>query len=305
MLTNNINLKELNYKVAVCGLARDCKASLERNLPKLDELRSYFKDTAVVIVENDSVDGTKELLNTWANGSSNVHIISKDYGTDTIPVSTVSNPYPGTSIFRIAKMSSYRNVYMEWLDKNYNCHLMIVIDLDVEFFDVKDIIRSIVDAPANWGGIFANGYTDTKIFGQPVYTMFHDMYAYVDVLPAKMPYMTYGKLFHQKKMMNASLKKNRFLPVQSAFGGIGIYKYDLIKDQRYNAVANGDQFMESLCEHVLFNRIVVDKKFDLYIDAKLKVYYGKSNKLIVFRNIVPLWLFKLTCIIVRFRKLKE
>ena len=74
-----------NQNIVIAALARDCEDSLRANIPVIEELRTKFLWSQVVVVENDSIDGTKELLNEWKINYDKVNIISKDYGTKTIP----------------------------------------------------------------------------------------------------------------------------------------------------------------------------------------------------------------------------
>jgi hypothetical protein len=298
--------RPLPQSVVICALARDCEDSLRKNIPRIEELRGLFTRSSVIVIENDSKDLTKTLLSEWQKNSAGVNVLSEDLHVVTIPQASAANEYPGTSLHRIGKMASFRNKYMEWIEGNGETYdLVLMIDIDVPDFSIDGIYEAISKAPGDWGALFANGYTDTRILGKPVYTMYFDMYAYMDTWPASKPYVTYGKLFAEKKKMNERLKGRDYLPVLSAFGGIGVYKYEAIAGLRYKAVPNGDQYLEALCEHVPFNKEVADRGFQSYICSGMKVYYGKSENLIVVRNNVPLWLFKLLCLVTRFRKLKE
>lgn len=298
--------EQLNYSVAICALARDCEQSLRTNIPRIEALRNLFKQSAVVVVENDSKDGTKQVLAQWAEDSADVSIISRDFNSLTIPLPTASNPYPGTSLPRIEKMSTYRNMYMDWLDdQELSFDMVIMIDVDVISFSPEAIYQSVVRAPPDWGGLFANGYTDTRILNKPVYTMFHDMYAYTEFNPDSNNTLSYKKMFAWKKEMNSKLSKNAYLPVVSAFGGLAIYKYQAIAGLRYKAVPNQDKYMESLCEHVPFNNSILDRGYKGYVSRDLQVYYGKSEPIIVLRNLVPLPVFEALCLLIKFRKLKE
>jgi hypothetical protein len=69
----------------IAALARNCEDSLKVNIPLIEKLRAQFTWSEVVVVENDSIDGTKDLLNDWKINCTNVTIISNDYGTKTIP----------------------------------------------------------------------------------------------------------------------------------------------------------------------------------------------------------------------------
>ena len=75
----------INKNIIIAALARDCEESLRTNIPLIEELRSHFSWSQVVVVENDSKDGTKGLLNDWKINFNDVTIISKDFGTKTIP----------------------------------------------------------------------------------------------------------------------------------------------------------------------------------------------------------------------------
>ena len=47
-------------------LARDCRDNLERNIVRVLEAGSFFSDYRVVVYENDSKDGTDDLIRKWA-----------------------------------------------------------------------------------------------------------------------------------------------------------------------------------------------------------------------------------------------
>lgn len=298
--------ERLPYSVVICALARDCESSLRKNIPRIEALRQRFERSAVIVIENDSKDQTKELLFGWQKASAAVNIISEDLNTVTIPQATAANSYPGTSLYRIGKMASYRNKYLQWIESQEEAYdLVMMVDIDVPDFSIEGVYDSIRNAPQGWGALFANGYTDTRVLGKPVYTMYYDMYAYMESWPREKPYVTYGKLFDEKKKMNRKLETRNYVPVLSAFGGIGIYRAEAIAGLRYEAVANGDPYLEALCEHVPFNKSVADRGFQSYICSDMKVYYGASENLIVLRNNVPVWLFKALCLVVKGRKLKE
>jgi len=93
-----------NKNVIIAALARDCEDSLRINIPVIEKLRTQISWSQVVVVENDSIDGTKDVLNDWKINSKNVAIISKDYGGKTIPDKSDLIKNPMTSYQRIDKM---------------------------------------------------------------------------------------------------------------------------------------------------------------------------------------------------------
>ncbi|NRB39311.1 MAG: hypothetical protein HRU20_12720 [Pseudomonadales bacterium] len=55
-------IKMQQCSVAICALVRDCEEPLERNIPLVNTLRDKFSESNVVMIENDSIDNTKAIL---------------------------------------------------------------------------------------------------------------------------------------------------------------------------------------------------------------------------------------------------
>lgn len=296
---------KFDKSIVICALARDCAEALTDNIPRIQKLRRFFSDSEVIVIENDSKDNTKDVLATWQQEFPGVHVISEDYNSQTIPNQKSPSPNGGTGLDRIAKMSFYRNQYIQWIkerDKNFDYVLMI--DIDVECFSVEGTVKSIINAPDNWGGLFAYGYTDTQAGSFKCYKIFHDLYAFIDKMPLGKPYLTHKQMFKNSKSINNKLNKTPYLSVVSSFGGLGIYNYKAISGLQYEAVENGDPLMEAVCEHIPFNMSVINGGYQNYVCREMEVYYGKSNLLMVVRNVLPLPVFKLLAFMVTFKWLK-
>ena len=50
----------------ICGLARDCANALQGSLASVERLSACFQRVDLVVVTNDSVDATAEILTDWA-----------------------------------------------------------------------------------------------------------------------------------------------------------------------------------------------------------------------------------------------
>ena len=96
-------------RIAICGLVRDCKAAVERHWHHLQELGSDGHQLHWVFVENDSIDGSREWLESISH-LPNVAVLGENTGELTIPQSTPGTVIPAfsisTSVFRLFKRAS-------------------------------------------------------------------------------------------------------------------------------------------------------------------------------------------------------
>ena len=67
-------MEKIDKSVSICMLARDCGKAIERNIPRIENLRSFFCLSYVIVVENDSKDNTKSVLAEWADKTTNTII---------------------------------------------------------------------------------------------------------------------------------------------------------------------------------------------------------------------------------------
>ena len=129
-----------DFKIAICSIVRDCSKQLERNIPVIEKLRSFFKDSVVIINENDSKDKTKLILKNWEKNSTNVLIESENFGNKTIPDQPVRGVNKYYSDERITKMADYRNKYLDKLEKiNFDPDFVLIVDLDVSIIYLEGI----------------------------------------------------------------------------------------------------------------------------------------------------------------------
>ncbi|MDR3058403.1 MAG: hypothetical protein LBU84_09720 [Prevotella sp.] len=247
----------LNKSVAIVALARDCAIPLNKSIPKIERLRSFFCKSTVVVVENDSIDDTKKILQQWSETASDVIILSKDLHEDTIPKKSVKMVNPASSIVRIKKMSRFRNVYMDYLHNHADTFdFIIVIDIDVDEFTEDTLLDAVVSAPADWVALFSNGIKYITLFRKKIRCRYYDDSAYIPYTSDADPCieLTIDEMKHNRDALSKEMKKSAFVKCISAFGGIGIYRYQYIKDAYYKTQPNTkNQHAESICEHIPFN----------------------------------------------------
>ncbi len=295
--------KMINKNIVIAALARDCENSLKSNIPLIEKLRKQFVWSEVVVVENDSVDGTKDLLNKWKDASSNVTIISNDFGTKTIPDRKDVKVDPWTSLVRIEKMTRYRNLYLDHIRQiDHPIDLVIIIDIDVIDISLDGLVDVINSFDDNTGAIFSNGVSVKQTpFG--LSKIYYDIFAVWE-------YPLEGEFSHSPdsqamtfKSINKNLKKTSLYPVISAFGGVGVYNYQAIKDLRYKTVPNPLNPQEAICEHIPFNQEIIRRGFKNYIARDFQVIYQRHNWILILKMVLPGRVFNvLHPVLLRFKK---
>lgn len=208
--TTNLGLEHmLKSRIAVCFLARD----IEPNFPNLKGFLAFLaagsKSLDIVCYENDSQDNSAKLL-------------------QTLPRTTVISEKPQKKHWgsvrdygRLKDMAEYRNKYLGPLhSKLHKYDYVMIIDSDMSMYSRPGVMSSFghLKLKPYIDGIFANGLEwkdEIKDF------IFYDTF----------PLIVDGKVKDQRTfeiMIDTNLWK-----VQSAFGGIGIYRASSIKHCYY------------------------------------------------------------------------
>ena len=272
-----MNLKDL--KVVFAGCARDCSKFLPKTLENIRYYSSFFKQSYTVIVENGSVDTTKEILKN--NKIQNDNFLFCDQ----------FNQLPT----RGQRLESSRNLIIETIKQNENLkssELFIMLDLDdmgtyriddQDFFNALNFLFSKEDVAA----VFANQlgtYYD-------IWTLRDNKYCKDDFWVEVFKFLMINKNSHEqlskknfedvkKKVINKKMYSfNRSDPpisVSSAFGGFGIYKMQnvLKNDNKYVGLQTVEidtkdkkkfKIQYQKCEHVNFNEGLVKQNKKLFI----------------------------------------
>lgn len=281
----------INKNIVIAALARDCEDSLRTNIPLIENLRTQLSWSEVVIVENDSSDGTKDLLQDWKVNYQNVTIISNDFGTKTIPDKSDLIKNPMTSYQRIDKMASYRNLYLDHIDNiKHPVDLVIVIDIDVQNISSTGLINAINSFDAKTGAVFSNGISVKKSFFG-LSKIYYDIFA-VWEYPVLNEFSYSSKsLALTFKSVNKNVFKSPFYSVISAFGGVGIYNYQAIKGLRYKMVLNPLNPQEAVCEHIPFNQEIIKRGFKNFIARDFEVVYERHNWILILKGVLPIKVF--------------
>lgn len=272
-------------------LARDCADSLSRNIPRVEQLGELFADYNVLVYENDSKDGTTEFLQKWADENQHVLAICETTSQRTIPRRSAACPYPAKSVSRIEKMAGFRNRVLSEVRAKFTPDYLVFIDIDIESFNPFSVVAAMQNAPADWGGLFANGHVYfSKKDGCDVPSPFqYDAYAF---LADGIDYRDTGdwiisKNFHDitAYVFDDNLSKVDFLPCNSAFNGLGIYRWKAIEQLQYNIVQTEElkKVNACMCEHVAFNDSVKKSGYGLYVARDMEVVYFHKKETLIRR----------------------
>ena len=273
------NNKQINSKkCAIALLARDCENNLKKNIKEVEKLIPLFETCDIVVIENDSIDNTKQILNEWNRNNKNVVVISMDNIFS-------SSDKTGAGLSRIERMCFYRNKYMEYFkQQNKNYDYLIVVDADLDYFSSSGIIKAIKNSQFEWEALFANGRFYSKICGLHFLGKYYDNYAYVPYKSDTI-HLDDWQMKQNNDYISFILNIKKYVHCQSAFGGLAIYKYEKVRDFIYNTIQNEkSKNNKVLCEHIVFNNKLDKSK--LYIAKNIKVLYQKQPLFIYIKSIL-------------------
>ncbi|MDP5370567.1 MAG: glycosyltransferase family 2 protein, partial [Pseudomonadota bacterium] len=73
------------HKVVFAGITRNNAPDLAITIKTIEYIGSFFSDYRVIIFENDSDDGTKQILANWKMNNPRINIISENYSIQKRP----------------------------------------------------------------------------------------------------------------------------------------------------------------------------------------------------------------------------
>lgn len=195
--------------IVIAGLMRNASNNFYEFRKLACSIGRMFKSYNIVIYENDSSDNTVELLNEWKSQDDNFYYISEK----------VNNKNYGSvlTLERMQFMTYCRNRYLQYIDDNFpETDYVIVLDCDIKDVLLNGILSSF-GVDGEWDCITSNG---------------------IDFIGGTVIYYDISALVVSGLMRNAYCAtpiggKNKMYGVDSAFGGLAIYRYPSIKGKKY------------------------------------------------------------------------
>ena len=253
-------------RILVVGTVKDVSGNFQRDLSRIQKAFSEFGPISFFFVESDSSDSTLEILKKLSLEFTSFKYISLGR---LLPVITS----------RIDRIRFSRNAYVTYIRENATEFDYVVV-ADMDGINSRLTKRSISKCFENldWDAVFPNqpfGYFDIlalrhKYLQPHDYTRELEWRKSLIHVPSNLRSWSnkvnlmwqFDRARHHSlysKMLRIS-KKSSWIEVDSAFGGIAIYRTSLFKDADYGEGGNSLE-----CEHVHFHERLKRKGAKFYI----------------------------------------
>ena len=247
-----------NKRVVVTSLVRDVARKLPDIKRKVERMCQLFGDYRILIVENDSTDGTRAALLHWAAENPRVVILGCGYNASECKLPKAPKTIGhGVDRTRIQKMVDLRNIYLNEIKKSYS-------DWDYAVMWDMDMIGSVyLDGVTNSFGYLSKNPDVDVVCAYGIYrwgmlTLFYDTYA---LLHRGETFNIEMKTIHDLRKGLWEAKYNRGdepVDVDSCFSGFAIYRISgLVDDSVYYDMSPPENLE---CEHVRLHIKMKGKK---------------------------------------------
>jgi len=250
---------QFSDRILVCGLVRDVQHSIRREISRLSQSLKGFSEVHFYLIESDSKDCTLEELEELRNSSIKLDFVSLGVLSSTIPD-------------RVERIRHCRNKYIEFIRVNSEkFDYVLVADLDgINSRISSRALETSFTANVNWDMCAAN-----QIGG------YYDIYAlrakgwcesdYQREIEDKSEGLNPRQLFQLRTeliydRMRKISRKSSWVPVDSAFGGLAVYKTEMFLRADYTPIEDS---ASRQCEHVDFNLKLRKMGYRLFINPAL------------------------------------
>lgn len=247
-----------NKRIVICSLVRDVEAEMQNIVRKCSSVTKFFKDYAIVIVENNSDDQTRKMLIDWHKLNPKVTVLgcgvnNPDYCD--IPTAKVKTVAHGTDFNRINKMAYLRNIYLDYVKDNLR-HFDYIFMWDLDILGsvyIDGILHSIGKLEDNKDINLMCAYGIRNI---GMFSVYYDSYAHVGVDEEYVHSRRNEHSINNRLQLLNLDRGSELIECKSCFGGFAIYRISEIisKNLRYTQPGN-----ELECEHLTLNKGITGK----------------------------------------------
>src|ERR1017187_5636311 len=211
-MTNN------RARAVFAGCVKNCAQHLPAVLRNIERIATLFSESAFVFVENDSTDGTKQILSNWGSGRTNFTRLPLDGLDQAEPI-------------RTRRIEFARNAYYQMIRSGNLASFDYLIVLDFDEVNAQEIdlavfrrALSFLDATPDTAAVFANqpeAYYD-------LWALRHHKLCPADIWVEVFEYARAHAVSHETACGEIFTRRAFSLPasdapleVDSAFGGLG------------------------------------------------------------------------------------
>lgn len=247
-------------KAVIVGCIKNGEEFLPQVIQNLEKLKGYFCKVAFIFIENDSRDQTKKIIREWGNKQDYFKLFSLD-GLDEYEKN------------RTIRLEIARNAYINAIKQDDSLHqhdYMIVLDMDdrgaypLDLDSVKSALSFLCENEVR-AAVFSNQatkYYDLWALRHPQLCPFDFWH---EVLAKSLKGVSDQDAFDQVYLKVPKCIPSDMPPIQveSAFGGLGIYKMQFVLNNKSCYVGHEFKYFVGedvvfcklqTCEHVSFNR---------------------------------------------------
>lgn len=255
----------------IVGVCRDVEKILELEIKRLFEAIGPKKNVKFFIVESDSADRTSDVLK---------HLKNKYRNFEFESLGNLTNHFK----LRTERIAYCRNRYMQYLDSNASSDSIVVIaDLDGANSDLTNERFNSIWIRSDWDAVCANqkfAYFDIWALRHPVWSPTDWITEYEQLISENMRKSIALKKALYSKMIRID-EESDWIEVESAFGGLGVYKFKAIRGARYS----GKLKEREICEHISFSQFIRSSGGRIFIVPSLINSNSSSHTLILRKTI--------------------
>jgi hypothetical protein len=248
---------EESKSILVTGIARDVAKILPRELSRIEKkLKKIFELVTFLVIESDSKDNTTKVLNDIKNERNNF-----DYKS----LGKIESILPN----RIQRLAFCRNVYVKEIRENKlyeDIDFVAIVDFDIKNNRLRlNELKKLI-SEHSWSAIFANQtglYYDIYALRKKGWVE-NDCFTEYRKFSMSMSSQDAKELAIWSKMRKIR-RNSPLIPVDSAFGGLGIYRKNVF--MKFDYSLSPEQLHES--EHVSLHKKITDSNGLLFINPNM------------------------------------
>jgi glycosyltransferase involved in cell wall biosynthesis len=264
----------------IIGAARNIAAFLPQTLQQINKIIPMWKEAAVVIAENGSTDATKQILADYKTASTR-------HRTDILTLDATANPIAA----RTVRLAHVRTKLLEHVHTHFpSFDYILMVDLDgvLDGFRIQTLETAFKPTHPPWDALFANTkttYYDIWALRSKALGITFDCWDLIYHMRAQMGAdLATAKAIAVKKYQTKIKPSTPLIPVESAFGGLGLYRLSKTIGCAYNGMTTfcsckthihvpaGFACRSDTCEHVSFHKDMIEKNgAKLYIIPSIQV----------------------------------